>query len=155
MKKNDYQILLTTLKSLIEDEVHTISLLANTTAIIKMTLPAISWVGFYLLQNKNLILGPFQGRVACNSIPLGRGVCGKSALSKQTIIVKDVHTFPDHIACDSASNSEIVIPIFIKETLYGVLDLDSTKFARFTKTDQIFLEEIAKEIGYFLEKINK
>jgi len=155
MKKINYQTLLTTIKSLNENELHAISLFANTTAVIKASLPAISWVGFYLLQNQTLILGPFQGKVACTMIPLGRGVCGKSALLKQTIVVKDVHRFPDHIACDSAANSEIVIPIFVDNKVYAVLDLDSTKFARFTKTDQFFLEKIAKSIGDELEKTVK
>jgi len=155
MKKINYQTLLTTIKSLNENELHAISLFANTTAVIKASLPAISWVGFYLLQNQTLILGPFQGKVACTMIPLGRGVCGKSALLKQTIVVKDVHRFPDHIACDSAANSEIVIPIFVDNKVYAVLDLDSTKFSRFTKTDQFFLEKIAKSIGDELEKTVK
>ena len=155
MKKTNYQTLLSAMKSLNENEPHAISLLANTTAIIKASLPAISWVGFYLLQNQNLILGPFQGKIACTMISLGRGVCGKSALLEQTIIVRDVHRFPDHIACDSTTNSEIVIPIFVDNKVYAVLDLDSTKFARFTKTDQFFLEEIAKSIGDELEKTVK
>ncbi len=155
MKKNKYQVLLSTLHSLNENETNAISLLSNTTAAIKMALPSINWVGFYLLQNQNLILGPFQGKVACTNIPLGRGVCGKSALLKQTILVRNVHEFSDHIACDSTTNSEIVIPIFVNQNIYGVLDLDSTRFSRFTKTDQIFLEEIAKKIGSALEKTSK
>ena len=104
----------------------------------------ISWAGFYLLKNEELILGPFQGKIACTNIPLTKGVCGKAASSKETVLVEDVHQFEGHIACDSESNSEIVVPLIKNNQLYGVLDLDSTSFGRFSKEDQIIFEEIAE-----------
>lgn len=155
MKKNNYLNLLLTLATLIENETNEISLLANVTALIKEALPRVSWIGFYLLKGENLLLGPFQGKVACTVIPLIKGVCGQSARTKQTVLVKNVHLFPGHIACDSAANSEIVIPITIGKKLYGVLDLDSTSFSRFTKTDKFYLEEIVAIIASELEKIIK
>lgn len=155
MKKNNYLNLLMTLTSLIENETNELSLLANVTALIKTALPQVSWVGFYLLKDGNLLLGPFQGKVACTVIPLNKGVCGQSARTEQTVLVKNVHLFPGHIACDSAANSEIVIPIIVSKKLYGVLDLDSTSFSRFTKTDKFYLEEIVAIIARELEKITK
>ena len=104
----------------------------------------ISWVGFYLFKNTELILGPFQGKIACTNIPLDKGVCGKAASTRKTVIVENVHQFAGHIACDSESNSEIVIPLIKGNQLYGVLDLDSTSFSRFSKEDQIIFEEISK-----------
>ena len=104
----------------------------------------ISWAVFYLLKNDELILGPFQGKIACTNIPLTKGVCGKAASSRKTVLVEDVHQFEGHIACDSESNSEIVVPLIKNNQLYGVLDLDSTSFGRFSKEDQIIFEEIAE-----------
>ena len=98
----------------------------------------------YLLKNEELILGPFQGKIACTNIPLTKGVCGKAASSRETVLVEDVHQFEGHIACDSESNSEIVVPLIKNYQLYGVLDLDSTSFGRFSKEDQIIFEEIAE-----------
>ncbi len=122
-----------------EDE---ITILANSSAFIMQNFDDISWAGFYLCKNNELVLGPFQGKVACTNIPLNQGVCGQSAAQRQTIIVDNVHEFAGHIACDSASNSELVIPIIKNNMLYGVLDLDSTSFSRFTETDQIIFEKI-------------
>lgn len=119
-----------------------ITILANSSAFIMQNFDDISWAGFYLFKNNELILGPFQGKIACTNIPLGKGVCGQSAAQKQTIIVGNVHEFAGHIACDSASNSELVIPIIKNDRLYGVLDLDSTSFSRFNLTDQIIFEKI-------------
>ena len=108
---------------LIECNNDEISILANTSAFIMQTFEDISWAGFYILKNNELVLGPFQGKVACTNIPLQKGVCGQAASTQKTIIVENVHEFSGHIACDSASNSEIVIPIMICDQLYGVLDL--------------------------------
>ena len=129
------------LSLLIEDTDYEISILSNAAALLNESMNDVSWTGFYLYQNNELILGPFQGKVACTRIPLGKGVCGNSASDKKTYLVPNVHEFPGHIACDSASNSEIVIPILLDDQLYGVLDIDSTSFDRFTKEDQQNLEE--------------
>lgn len=128
-------------KYLISDYTSELTLLANTSAFLKMMMDDVSWVGFYLLECDELILGPFQGNVACTNIPLSKGVCGDSASTRKTIIVENVHDYKGHIACDSASNSEIVLPILIDGNLYGVLDLDSTSFNRFTQADQLVLEK--------------
>lgn len=120
--------------------------LANITALIKEALPKVSWVGFYLFDGVELYLGPFQGKVACTRIALGKGVCGVSAERKETIVVEDVHKFPEHITCDSGSNSEIVVPIINEGELLGVLDLDSYEFAAFNKNDALYLEKITQKI---------
>ena len=129
---------------LIECNNEEISILANTSAFIMQNFDDISWAGFYLLKNDELILGPFQGKIACTNIPLTKGVCGKAASSRKTVLVEDVHQFEGHIACDSESNSEIVVPLIKNNQLYGVLDLDSTSFGRFSNEDQIIFEEIAE-----------
>jgi L-methionine (R)-S-oxide reductase len=108
----------------------------------------LNWAGFYLNRNEELVLGPFQGQVACVRIPFGRGVCGAAAASRETQRVEDVHAFPGHIACDSASNSELVIPLLKDGRLIGVLDLDSPRTARFSEADQQGLEQLA---SIFLE----
>ena len=119
--------------------------LANAAALLWQYLPDINWAGFYkLVSDDLLVLGPFQGKPACIEIPVGKGVCGTAVQEATTILVKDVHQFPGHIACDSASNSEIVIPIFKNGEIYGVLDIDSPYFARFTGEDQRGLEAIVK-----------
>lgn len=124
-----------------------IAMLANISACLWQELKDINWVGFYLYKNNELVLGPFQGKVACTHIPIQKGVCGTSAYNKATIIVEDVHQFPGHIACDSASNSEIVIPLIKENTLIGVLDIDSSKFKRFNRNDKILFEQIAQIIS--------
>ena len=118
--------------------------LANASALLWQEMPAINWVGFYKMTGGKLVLGPFQGKPACIEIPLGRGVCGTAAQERRTVLVEDVHQFPGHIACDSASNSEIVVPIFKNGEIYGVLDIDSPYFSRFAAEDQRGLEEIVK-----------
>lgn len=129
-----------------------ITILANSSAFIMQTFLDISWAGFYLYKHNELVLGPFQGKIACTNIPLQKGVCGQAAYQKKTIIVENVHDFPGHIACDSASNSEIVVPIVINEQLYGVLDLDSTSFSRFDENDQIIFEKIIQILILHLKK---
>lgn len=140
-------------KNLIESNHNEITILANTSAFIMQNFKDISWSGFYLYQDNELILGPFQGKIACTNIPLSQGVCGKAATTRKTLIVDDVHLFPGHIACDSESKSEIVIPIMIKGHLYGVLDLDSTSIARFNKNDQMIFEKIVDILSQQLSKI--
>jgi L-methionine (R)-S-oxide reductase len=107
----------------------------------------INWVGFYLLENNKLVLGPFQGRPACTDIELGKGVCGTAAKELKTMLVPDVHEFPGHIACDERSRSEIVVPILKNGTLWGVLDLDSPLVGRFDSDDQKFLEEVVRNLS--------
>ncbi len=120
--------------------------LANAAAAIYHTLPALNWAGFYLLRGPELVLGPFQGKPACVRIPLGKGVCGAAAEQRRSIVVTDVHAFPGHIACDSASRSELVIPMIGGKTLIGVLDLDSPRLARFDAQDQTGCEALVATI---------
>ena len=143
----DYKLLAKQLNSLLQGVDKEISKLANASAFLYNSLDDVSWVGFYLLDKNYLYLGPFQGKVACTSIPVGKGVCGTAVEKKETILVKNVHEFPGHIACDSESNSEIVIPIYKNKDLYMVLDIDSKSLNRFNESDKDGLEEIAKIIG--------
>jgi len=115
---------------------------ANLTAMIYATLPDLNWVGFYFLQRDELVLGPFQGKIACVRIALGRGVCGTAAARGETLVVPDVHAFPGHIACDAASQSEIVVPLLQNDRLLGVLDLDSPLLGRFDAEDTAGLESL-------------
>ena len=132
------------LESLISLDKYEVTSLSNMSALIFYNLPDVSWAGFYLVRDGKLILGPFQGKIACTEIKFGKGVCGTTAEKKETIIVKNVHEFPGHIACDSESNSEIVVPIFKNGELYGVLDLDSKKLERFEEKDKLLLESLVK-----------
>ncbi len=140
----EYQTLLAATKGLIEDKQQSISLYSNLSALLKQTLTDVSWTGFYLFNGTALFLGPFQGKVACVDITLDRGVCGKAARERKTIVVPNVHEFPGHIACDEGSNSEIVVPIIKNKKLLGVLDIDSYKFNRFDAVDQTQLEAFVK-----------
>ena len=142
----NYKELKMVLKPLIENIKYEITLLSNTSALLNDYIDNINWVGFYIFKNNELILGPFQGHPACTNIPLNKGVCGKCATDKKTILVKNVHEFPTHIACDSQSNSEICIPIFKNNEFYGLLDIDSPSLNRFLDDDQKILEEIVKTI---------
>ena len=139
-----YRLLISQLKSLLSKEDNLISNLSNLTAAIKETFEKVSWVGFYLFDGQRLFLGPFQGKVACTIIEIGKGVCGTSAEKRETIIVPDVDKFPGHIACDSSSKSEIVVPLFQNNRLLGVLDLDSHEYNSFGNTDKEYLTEICK-----------
>ena len=123
---------------------HPIANLANASALLYQTLDDLNWAGFYLMENGQLVLGPFQGKTACIEIPVGRGVCGTAVARGETILVKNVHEFPGHIACDSASNSEIVVPIRKNGEIIGVLDIDSPHIGRFTEEDQAGLEEFVR-----------
>ena len=143
--KGKYKLLLKQVKELLSKDDDELSNLSNLTAAVKQTFGKVSWVGFYLYKNQKLILGPFQGKVACTSIEMGKGVCGTSAEKKNAIIVEDVNQFPGHIFCDTDSKSEIVVPILKSDgSLYGVLDLDGTEYSAFNETDREYLEKICK-----------
>lgn len=142
-KLERYQLLLKQAQSLLEDEHDLIANMSNISALLFNNLPNVSYAGFYRYQNHELILGPFQGPVACMHIALGKGVCGTAAKTRETQIVPNVHEFAGHIACDAATNSEIVIPIMKNEDLIAVLDLDSKVFARFDDIDAEYLTKIA------------
>jgi GAF domain-containing protein len=131
---------------------HRIANLSNASALIYETLEDLNWAGFYLLEGDKLVLGPFQGRPACIEIPLGRGVCGTAAQENKTQLVPDVHLFPGHIACDSASNSEIVVPLRVDGKVAGVLDLDSPWPGRFTAEDQTGLEAVGEILSQMLTR---
>ena len=139
-----YETLIAQVKALTEGIPYPIANLANTSAAIWENLDRLNWAGFYLMEDGALVLGPFQGKPACIRIPVGKGVCGTAVQEGRTIRVEDVHQFPGHIACDSASNSEIVVPIYKNGKIYGVLDLDSPYFARFTEEDQAGLEAVMR-----------
>lgn len=144
-----YAMLEKMLKSLVENTPYVTANLANASALLADALKGINWVGFYLMEDGKLVLGPFQGKVACVEIPVGRGVCGAAAARKEIIRVENVHKFPGHIACDCASNSEIVVPLLQGGDVLGVLDIDSPLLARFTSED----EEGLARIGKVLESI--
>ncbi|MCT8162278.1 GAF domain-containing protein [Pseudomonas putida] len=143
-----YSLLAAQVQALFADERDFIANAAQFSAFLYSQVDDLNWAGFYLNRNEELVLGPFQGQVACVRIPFGKGVCGAAAASRQTQRVEDVHAFPGHIACDSASNSELVIPLVKEGRLIGVLDLDSPKLARFSEADQVGLERLA---AIFLE----
>lgn len=152
----DYGLLAKQIVSLAEVDAHWLPVLSNAAALLWDALDDINWVGFYLVdpatvtgsgpRTPELRLGPFQGKVACVRIPFGRGVCGTAAVTKTSQLVEDVHQFPGHIACDSASNSEVVVPIFKDGQVVGVLDIDSPNVARFTQEDLAGLEQVVKAL---------
>ena len=140
----DYHLLHAQLESLTKDVPHKVANLANASALLWEALSDINWAGFYMLEGETLILGPFQGKPACIEIPVGRGVCGTAVAQNATQLVDDVHKFPGHIACDCASNSEIVVPLRRDGKVIGVLDIDSPVFARFSQADRDGLEKFAE-----------
>lgn len=142
-KEEMYDLMLKQLQALSEGIDYQITVLSNASALLFDTLDNINWAGFYLMSNDKLLLGPFQGKPACTQIPLNRGVCGAAATTKTTQRIEDVHAFPGHIACDGASNSEIVIPLIIDGECIGVLDIDSPIKGRFDVIDQYYLEQFA------------
>jgi L-methionine (R)-S-oxide reductase len=145
-----YASLANQLRSLLDDEQDFIANAANLSSLIYHSLPDVNWAGFYIYKNDQLVLGPFQGRPACVRIAIGSGVCGTAARQQQTIIVDNVHDFPGHIACDPASNSEIVVPVIKDDKLIGVLDLDSPSTARFDDNDAAGLNAL---VDIFVESI--
>lgn len=143
-----YKYMLILLEGQLSSEKNQLANLSNASAIIKAVMDRLNWAGFYILREGTLVLGPFQGLPACNRIEIGKGVCGTAAAQREVQRVLNVHEFPGHIACDSASNSEIVIPLIKEDKVYGVLDLDSPEFERFTELEEKYLVK-------FVEKLNK
>ena len=142
--KQDYSQLISQAKSLVSGEHDLIANMANLSALLFNGLENVNWAGFYLYKEGELVLGPFQGQPACIRIPMGRGVCGTSASTQTVQRIDDVHAFDGHIACDAASNSEIVVPLIVNENLIGVLDIDSPNHGRFSQEDENGLVEIAQ-----------
>ena len=139
----DYELLCAQLRALTEGVPHGVANYANASALLFDALEDVNWAGFYFLEGNMLVLGPFQGKTACIEIPLGKGACGTAAAANKTQLVFDVHDFPGHIACDSASNAEIVVPLRTGGQVYGVLDIDSPSVGRFTREDRRGLEAFA------------
>lgn len=140
-KKEKYESLLPQIEGLISGETDLIANMANISAALRQTF-GFFWVGFYIVRNEQLVLGPFQGTIACTRIKFGKGVCGTSWKNKQTIIVEDVNKFPGHIACDAASQSEIVVPVILNNEVFAVLDVDSDLLNHFDETDSLYLNQI-------------
>ncbi|MBK6771544.1 MAG: GAF domain-containing protein [Ignavibacteria bacterium] len=148
-KEERYKLLLPQIDAMIKDEINFIANISNITSVLKYSFDNFLWVGFYFTDNNNpgeLVLGPFQGRVACTRIKFGQGVCGTSAERKETIIVNDVNEFPGHIVCDSLSKSEIVVPVLKNGKVLGVLDIDSERYGNFDETDKKFLSKMLENI---------
>lgn len=141
-KAVNYSLLLQQLRALTEDVPYETANLANASALLWQTLPVINWAGFYKMEKGELVLGPFQGKPACVRISVGRGICGTAVAEDRVQLVYNVHDFPGHIACDSASNSEIVLPIHKNGEIWGVLDIDSPLIGRFTQEDRMGLEQV-------------
>lgn len=152
--KENLRLMNTAAEALIEDEDCLISGLSNLSAVIAAYLSDINWAGFYLLRGDMLYLGPFQGLPACTRIAAGKGVCGTAVAEGRVMVVDDVHAFPGHIACDSASNSEIVLPLFRGDNIAGVLDIDSPLYARFGEDEQQALLGLSRIIGDFLARVS-
>ena len=138
----NYTLVCQQLSALVEGVPYEVANLANASALLWQALPGINWAGFYKMMDGALVLGPFQGKPACIRIPVGRGVCGTAVAEDKTQLVYNVHDFPGHIACDSASNSEIVVPIHVGGEIWGVLDIDSPHIGRFTEADRAGLEQV-------------
>ena len=149
-KKELYEEAVLWLEGLFEACPHVVANLANASAILNQLMPDINWVGFYKMTQGRLVLGPFQGKPACIEIPVGKGVCGSAVAEDAVQLVYDVHQFPGHIACDCASNSEIVLPIHAKGEIWGVLDIDSPSIGRFTEEDKAGLLEIVGRLEQIL-----
>ncbi|GIN60118.1 hypothetical protein J27TS8_01110 [Robertmurraya siralis] len=149
-RQDQYNLLKKQLSALLEGESNQIANLSNASALLNQFLDRINWVGFYLTEDQELVLGPFQGLPACVRIPFGKGVCGTSASQKKTLRVEDVHQFPGHIACDAASQSEIVIPLIKDGQVIGVLDIDSPEKNRFDEVDQENLEAFVEELVRYI-----
>ncbi|MFJ8528070.1 GAF domain-containing protein [Bacillus sp. NPDC094106] len=145
-REEQYETVIKQLDALLTGESNVVANLANASALLNQFLERINWVGFYVTEENQLVLGPFQGMPACVRIPFGRGVCGVAAETKTTQLVADVHQFPGHIACDSASNSEIVVPIIKEGNVIGVLDIDSPEKNRFDEVDQRYLEKFVETL---------
>ncbi|CQR48143.1 Free methionine-R-sulfoxide reductase [Paraliobacillus sp. PM-2] len=149
-REEDYQLVIKQLEALLNGETDQIANLSNASALLNQFLTNINWVGFYLLKHDELVLGPFQGLPACVRIPIGKGVCGTAVSERSTQVVADVNQFPGHIACDAASQSEIVIPIIVDGNVFGVLDIDSPNTNRFDEVDQKYLEQFVEALKKFI-----
>ncbi|MGM0843928.1 MAG: GAF domain-containing protein [Bacillota bacterium] len=149
-REENYDLVIKQLHALLEGESNQIANLSNASALLNQFLDRINWVGFYLMEDGELVLGPFQGLPACVRIALGRGVCGSAAKDQKTYLVEDVHAFPGHIACDAASQSEIVVPIIKDGDLIGVLDIDSPEKSRFDETDKNKLEAFVSALVQYI-----
>ncbi|EEK71257.1 MULTISPECIES: GAF domain-containing protein [Bacillus] len=145
-REEQYETVIKQLDALLTGEPNVVANLSNASALLNQFLDRVNWVGFYVTEGNQLVLGPFQGMPACVRIPFGRGVCGVAAETKTTQLVADVHLFPGHIACDSASNSEIVVPIMKEGNIIGVLDIDSPEKNRFDEVDQHYLEKFVETL---------
>ncbi len=152
-KKEMYEEVAMQLGGLFDDCPHVIANLANASAVLNQAMENINWVGFYLMEGEQLVLGPFQGKAACVEIKIGKGVCGTAVERDEVMLVKDVHAFPGHIACDGASRSEIVLPVHANGKIIGVLDIDSPILARFDEEDQAGLEKVVEVIEGMLRKV--
>lgn len=150
MTEVNYQTLTKQAIAIIEDETDLIANLSNISALLNMELADLNWVGFYLMRDGELVLGPFQGKPACNRIPVGRGVCGTAVATNSVQRINDVHEFEGHIACDAESNAEIVIPFSINNEIVGVLDIDSPKIGRFSELDELGLTKMMLEVEKML-----
>ncbi len=148
--KDRYELMIKQLHSLLEGETDRIANLSNISALLFHSIDNVNWAGFYLYKNEELILGPFQGKVACMHIKLENGVCGKAARTREIQCIQNVHEFEGHIACDSASNSEIVVPIVIDGELFGVLDIDSSEFSNFDEIDVKYLGKFVEEMASYI-----
>ncbi|MGF2617407.1 GAF domain-containing protein [Rossellomorea vietnamensis] len=149
-REENYDLVIKQLHALLEGESNKIANLSNASALLNQFLDRINWVGFYLMEDGELVLGPFQGLPACVRIAVGRGVCGSAAKDRETYLVEDVHAFPGHIACDAASQSEIVVPIIKDGELIGVLDIDSPEKSRFDETDKIKLKAFVTALVQYI-----
>ncbi|NKE08273.1 GAF domain-containing protein [Mesobacillus selenatarsenatis] len=149
-REKNYDLLIKQLKALLEDEKNAIANFSNASALLNQFLDRVNWVGFYLMEDGELVLGPFQGLPACVRIPLGRGVCGTAASKQETLRIEDVHAFPGHIACDAASQSEIVVPMIKDGQVIGVLDIDSPEKNRFDELDQQKIEEFVEVLLQYI-----
>ncbi|QHE53273.1 GAF domain-containing protein [Pontibacillus sp. HMF3514] len=149
-KEQNYEFLLKQLKALLEDEQDQVANLSNASSLLNQFLDQVNWVGFYIWKQDELVLGPFQGLPACVRIPSGKGVCGTAIAEGKTQVVADVHQFPGHIACDAASQSEVVVPMYVDGELFGVLDIDSPIKNRFDEVDEKYLNQFAELTSKYL-----
>ncbi|MGP4075686.1 GAF domain-containing protein [Halobacillus sp. K22] len=149
-KEENYELLLKQLKALLEDEPDVTANLSNASSLLNQFLEDVNWVGFYLWKDEQLVLGPFQGLPACVRIPSGKGVCGTAVAERSVQRIEDVHAFPGHIACDAASQSEIVVPIFKDKEIFGVLDIDSPSKGRFDEMDEKYLARFVEVIQTYI-----
>lgn len=152
-REEQYGLLLSQLEALLSGETNAVANMANASALFNQFFDQINWVGFYMMEQGELVLGPFQGLPACVRIPVGKGVCGTAVKEERTMVVADVHEFPGHIACDAASRSEIVVPLFVEGKVIGVLDIDSPVTNRFDETDKMWLEKAVAAIVRHLGRI--